>query len=59
MSSLEFATALLKKEKVAVVPGNAFGKEGEGYIRSCIAPKSSDLRTALKRINRFLESLNG
>ncbi|RAP34691.1 pyridoxal phosphate-dependent aminotransferase [Candidatus Marinamargulisbacteria bacterium SCGC AG-439-L15] len=57
LSSLEFAKQLLKKEKVAVVPGTAFGPEGEGYIRSSIATSSSDLEVVLKRLNRFLGSL--
>ncbi len=57
LSSIEFATQLLKQEKVAVVPGDAFGEEGQGYIRSCVATKASDLKIALTRISRFVKGL--
>jgi aminotransferase len=54
MNSEEFAERLLTEEKVAVVPGSAFGKAGEGYIRCCYATSLSDIEEALKRIKRFV-----
>jgi aminotransferase len=54
MSSEEFAEKLLVKEKVAVVPGSAFGKCGEGYIRCCYATSLEDIEEALDRIKRFV-----
>ena len=54
MSSEEFAEKLLVEEKVAVVPGNAFGKCGEGYIRCCYATSLEDIKEALDRIKRFV-----
>jgi aminotransferase len=55
MSSEEFAQKLLLEEKVAVVPGNAFGKCGEGYVRCCYATSIKELYTALERIERFVK----
>lgn len=57
LSSDEFAEKLLMEEKVAVVPGTAFGQGGEGYIRCCYATSLSDIEEALKRISRFLDNL--
>ena len=57
MSSDEFAERLLLAEKVAVVPGTAFGEMGEGHIRCCYASSQPDINEALKRMERFLESL--
>lgn len=54
MTSEEFAEALLKEEKVAVVPGHVFGKCGEGYIRCCYATSMPEIEEALVRIGRFL-----
>jgi aminotransferase len=54
LTSEEFADALLKEEKVAVVPGSVFGKAGEGYIRCCYATSMPDIEEALKRMGRFL-----
>jgi aminotransferase len=53
MKSMEFAKGLLRKEKVAVVPGTAFGKEGEGYIRISYASSMSDLKEAAERIKNY------
>ncbi|NKB25386.1 MAG: aminotransferase class I/II-fold pyridoxal phosphate-dependent enzyme [Kiritimatiellae bacterium] len=53
-SSQEFALKLLEKEKVAVVPGSAFGASGEGYIRCSFATSLDDLKEAMVRIARFL-----
>lgn len=58
MSSEEFATRLLQEEKVAVVPGTAFGECGEGFLRISYAYSIQDLKIALERIERFLERLN-
>ncbi len=57
MTSDEFATALLKKEKVAVVPGTAFGSCGEGFIRISYAYSLENLKTALDRIEAFITDL--
>ncbi len=58
MTSDEFATRLLKEEKVAVVPGTAFGDCGEGYLRISYAYSLEDLKKALERIRRFIERLD-
>jgi aminotransferase len=55
MTSEEFAERLLLEEKVAVVPGNAFGKGGEGYVRCCYATSLSDIEEALARMKRFVD----
>ncbi|MDD5287967.1 MAG: aminotransferase class I/II-fold pyridoxal phosphate-dependent enzyme [Dehalococcoidales bacterium] len=54
MTSEEFAEKLLSEEKIAVVPGSAFGKCGEGYIRCCYATSLADIEEALKRMGRFV-----
>ena len=59
MSSDEFATRLLQEEKVAVVPGTAFGDCGEGYLRISYAYSLEDLKKALERIKRFVDRLDG
>ena len=55
MTSEEFAEKLLSEEKVAVVPGSAFGKCGEGYVRCCYATSLTDIEEALKRMGRFVK----
>ena len=55
MTSEEFAEKLLLEEKVAVVPGTAFGQCGEGYVRCCYATSLADINEALKRMGRFVE----
>jgi aminotransferase len=57
MSSDEFATRLLEEERVAVVPGTAFGACGEGFLRISYAYSIEDLKIALERMNRFIERL--
>lgn len=57
MSSDEFAERLLKEEKVAVVPGSAFGACGEGYLRISYAYSLEDLKVALGRLGSFVERL--
>ena len=54
LSSLDFSRKLLEEEKVAVVPGTAFGSCGEGYIRISYASSMDNLKEALVRIKRFL-----
>lgn len=53
--SFAFALALLKEEKVAVAPGNAFGNGGAGAIRICYAPEMAVLEPAMERFVRFVE----
>ena len=57
LTSLEFAEKLLQAEKVALVPGNAFGSCGEGYVRCSYAASSKNLSEALDRIARFVGPL--
>ena len=57
MTSDEFATRLLQEEKVAVVPGTAFGDCGEGFLRISYAYSLESLKVALDRIRRFVERL--
>ena len=54
MTSDEFAEQLLKEEKVAVVPGTAFGDSGEGFLRISYAYSLEELKTATERIARFV-----
>jgi aminotransferase len=54
MTSEEFSEKLLVEEKVAVVPGSAFGKCGEGYVRCCYATSLAEIEEALNRIGRFV-----
>ena len=58
MTSDEFATKLLQEEKVAVVPGTAFGDCGEGYLRISYAYSLKSLKEALGRIDRFIRKLD-
>lgn len=53
-NSLEFAQRLLKEQKVAVVPGTAFGAGGEGYVRMSYATSLDKLKEAMVRIEKFL-----
>ncbi|GLC81405.1 aminotransferase class I/II-fold pyridoxal phosphate-dependent enzyme [Lacrimispora brassicae] len=57
MTSDEFATRLLREEKVAVVPGTAFGDCGEGYLRISYAYSLENLKEALSRMGRFIKRL--
>ena len=59
MTSDEFATRLLMEEKVAVVPGTAFGDCGEGFLRISYAYSLESLKKALDRIRRFVDRLDG
>jgi aminotransferase len=51
----EFTERLLREERVAVVPGSAFGPSGAGHVRACYATSFDDLEEALRRIGRFVE----
>lgn len=53
LTSEEFSTKLLKEEKVAVVPGNAFGEAGNGFIRCAYAASMEDIEEAMVKIERF------
>ncbi len=55
MTSEDFAERLLVEEKVAAVPGTAFGECGEGYLRCCYANSMADIEEALSRIKRFVD----
>jgi aminotransferase len=57
ISSLDFAKRLLFEEKVAVVPGTAFGKEFDSYIRISYATSLDELKEAVIRIEKFLKKL--
>ena len=57
MTSDEFATRLLQEEKVAVVPGTAFGDCGEGYLRISYAYSLENLKVALGRLSHFIQRL--
>ncbi|RKM54850.1 aminotransferase class I/II-fold pyridoxal phosphate-dependent enzyme [Butyrivibrio sp. X503] len=57
MSSEEFCTRLLKEEKLAVVPGTAFGGCGEGYIRISYAYSVENLKAAMERLENFISKL--
>ena len=57
LTSMEFCERLIEEEKVAVVPGTAFGASGEGHIRCCYASSIENIKTALDRIERFVKRL--
>lgn len=59
MTSDEFATRFLQEEKVAVVPGTAFGACGEGFLRVSYAYSLKSLKEALGRMERFVKWLDG
>ena len=55
MTSEEFATRFLEEEKVAVVPGTAFGESGEGFVRISYAYSLENLKIAVDRLRKFVE----
>lgn len=57
MTSEEFATRFLEEERVAVVPGNAFGDSGEGYLRISYAYSLENLKVAIGRFEKFINKL--
>lgn len=56
LTSMQFAEELLKAEKVALVPGDAFGASGEGFVRCSYAASVENLSEALVRIERFIQT---
>ena len=54
-TSRQFAFELIEKAGVAVVPGDAFGEQGEGYVRMAIVQPSEKLAQAAERIQKFLQ----
>ncbi|MCM1299294.1 MAG: aminotransferase class I/II-fold pyridoxal phosphate-dependent enzyme [[Eubacterium] siraeum] len=59
LSSQEFCARLLSQKQVAIVPGDAFGESGEGFVRVSYAYSLAHLNTALERIREFLDELKG
>lgn len=59
LTSEEFTEQLLAEEKVAVVPGNAFGEQGEGFVRCTYASSIENLTEAFKRMNNFVKRRTG
>lgn len=57
MSSKDFAIKLLHEERVAVVPGNAFGACGEGFVRCAYATSLDNIKEAMRRLERFVKRL--
>ncbi|MDD6645539.1 MAG: aminotransferase class I/II-fold pyridoxal phosphate-dependent enzyme [Oscillospiraceae bacterium] len=57
LSSEEFCTRLIKEKHVAVVPGNAFGESGEGFIRVSYCNSLANISKAMKRIESFLQEI--
>ncbi len=57
LTSEEFCTRFLQEEKVAIIPGTAFGPGGEGFTRICYASSVENIETAISRLGAFLERL--
>jgi aminotransferase len=57
ISSKEFALKLLHEERVAVVPGSAFGECGEGFVRCAYATSMDNIKEAMRRVKRFISKL--
>ncbi len=57
LSSKQFAMGLLEAEQVAAVPGDAFGKSGEGFLRCCYATGMDDLKLAMDAMERYIGTL--
>ena len=58
LTSDEFCEQFLTAERVAVIPGSAFGQGGEGFVRACYSASMQDLGEALARLKRFLKQRN-
>lgn len=58
LTSDEFCEKLLKDQRVLVIPGNAFGECGEGFVRACYAASMENINEALKRIDNFIKKYN-
>jgi aminotransferase len=54
LSSKDFAVKLLEQEKIACVPGSAFGPSGEGYLRCCFATSLEQIEIAMERMAKFV-----
>ena len=59
LTSKEFAVRLLQEEKVACVPGSAFGAGGEGFLRCCFATGLEQIQDACERMARFVGRVKG
>lgn len=59
LGSKEFAVRLLNEEKVACVPGGAFGPSGEGFVRACFATSLEQIQVAAERIGNFVRRVRG
>ncbi len=59
LSSEEFCESFLRSQRVAVIPGSAFGPGGEGFVRMCYAASMEDLAEAMRRLKAFLDELKG
>ncbi len=59
LTSDEFCEKLLMEEEVLVIPGTAFGKSGEGFIRCSYASSMENIMESIKRIDRFVKKING
>jgi aminotransferase len=57
LTSDEFATRLLNEQQVAMIPGDAFGPSGAGFVRACYATSMDKIETALERVEQFVRSL--
>ena len=57
LSSDEFCERFLREQRVAVIPGSAFGAGGEGFVRACYAASMKDIAEAVRRMEIFLHSL--
>jgi aminotransferase len=55
MSDEQFCERLLYEERVAVIPGSAFGRSGTGHIRACYATSQANIEIALERLGRFMQ----
>ena len=58
LTSDEFCEQFLMAERVAVIPGSAFGQGGEGFVRACYSASMQDLGEALARLKHFLKQRN-
>lgn len=57
LTSEEFCERLIMQQNIAVIPGNAFGDCGEGFVRMCYATSLTELKEAIRRIKLFLETI--
>ena len=53
---MDFCEKFLLDKKIAVIPGNAFGENGEGFVRMCYASSVSNIETALNRLESFMKT---